>query len=74
MKIIISLRCGLDITPNSHDYPTKKAIILVRRMNASILRMEGLRPNFRFSLPTEAEPQFLYKRTPFSISPETHKG
>ena len=25
--------CDLDITPNSRDYPAKKYILLVRRMN-----------------------------------------
>ena len=25
-------RCDLDITPNSYDYPTKKSMVLVRRM------------------------------------------
>ena len=43
MKIIISLikRCDLDITSNSHDYPTKKSMVLVRRMNSWILGMKG---------------------------------
>ena len=34
-------RCDLDITPNFHDYPTKKSMVLVRRMNVLILGMKG---------------------------------
>ena len=30
-------RCGFDLTPNSYDYPTKKSMVLVRRINVSIL-------------------------------------
>ena len=37
------LRCDLDITPNSHDYPTKKSTELVRRINDPILGMKGLK-------------------------------
>ena len=32
----------LDITPNSYDYPTKKSVVLIVRMNFSILEMQGL--------------------------------
>ena len=35
-------RCDLDRAPNSHDYPTKKSMVLVRRKNVSILGMKGL--------------------------------
>ena len=35
-------RCDLEITSNSHDYPTKKAMELVRRMNISIVGVKGL--------------------------------
>ena len=34
-------RCDLDITPDSHDYPTKKSMVLVWRMNVSILGIKG---------------------------------
>ena len=44
MKVIIRLRgVNLDMTPNSHDYRTKKSVVLVRRINISILEMKGLR-------------------------------
>ena len=45
MKNIISLsqRCDFDVTPNSHDYPRKKAKVQVRRMNFSIVGMKGLK-------------------------------
>ena len=36
-------RCGLDKTPNSHEYPAKKSMVLVRRMYVSILGMKGLK-------------------------------
>ena len=39
IKDIISLRCDFDITKNSHDYIKEKYIVLVRRMNVSILAM-----------------------------------
>ena len=35
-------RCGLDITPNFYDYPTKKSIAPVGRINVSIVGMKGL--------------------------------
>ena len=35
-------RFDLDMVPNSHAYPTKKSMILVGRMNFSILGMNGL--------------------------------
>ena len=34
-------RCDLDIKPNSHDYPTKKSMALVRRMKVLILGIKG---------------------------------
>ena len=34
--------CDLDMIPNSHDYPTNKSVVLVKRMNISILGMKGL--------------------------------
>ena len=34
---------GLDITPNSPYYPTKNSMVLVGRMNLSIVGMKGLR-------------------------------
>ena len=37
MKIIISLRCDIDITTNSHDFLTKKSMVRGGRMNDSIL-------------------------------------
>ena len=43
MKIIITLRCDLDKTPNSHDYSTKKSMVLVGRMNASTRQIKGER-------------------------------
>ena len=39
IKNIISLRCDFDITPNSHDFIKEKYMVLVRRMNVSILAM-----------------------------------
>ena len=36
-------RCDTDITPNTHNYPTKKFMVLVRRMKVSIFVMKGLR-------------------------------
>ena len=30
-------RCDLNIMPSSHDYPTKNYMVLVRRINLSIL-------------------------------------
>ena len=42
MKNIISLRCDLDITPNSHDYRTRKSMFLVGRINVSIVGMKWL--------------------------------
>ena len=42
MKINISLRGEtLIMTSNSHNYPTKKYMVLVTRMNVSILVMKG---------------------------------
>ena len=38
----MKIRCDVDMTPNSHDYPKKKSLVLVRRMNISILAMKGL--------------------------------
>ena len=35
MKMSIRLK-GVILTPNSHDYPTKKSMSLVRRMNVSL--------------------------------------
>ena len=40
MNSEIAYKCDLDISPNSHDYPTKKSIVLVRRMKFSILGMK----------------------------------
>ena len=34
-------RCDLDITPNSHDYPTKNSMVLVGRMNVLIVGLKG---------------------------------
>ena len=35
-------RCDCDITPNSHDFPTKYSIVLGGRMNILILGTKGL--------------------------------
>ena len=43
-------RCDLDITPNSHGYPTKKSMVLVRRMNVSIVEMIRLSTMFHAPL------------------------
>ena len=48
-------RCDLNITPNSHDYPTKKSIVSVKGMNVSILgniarSCNSLRPSFSFAI------------------------
>ena len=45
MKIIIS-SSDVDITPNSHGYPTKKSKVLVTRMNVSILRMKVVQVSY----------------------------
>ena len=34
--------CDLNMIPNSHDYPTNKSVVLVKRMTISILGMKGL--------------------------------
>ena len=36
------MRCDLDVTQNSHDYQTKKPMVLVRRINVSIFGMKGV--------------------------------
>ena len=40
-------RCDLDITPNSHDYLTKKYMVLVGRMNSLVMEMKGLNTEIR---------------------------
>ena len=35
-------RRDLDITPNYHDYPTAKSMVLVKGINVLILGMKGL--------------------------------
>ena len=37
----LNKRCDLDITPNSHDCPSKKAMLQVRRMCDSIVGRRG---------------------------------
>ena len=34
---------GLDITRNSHNYLTKNSMVLVERINVSIVGMKGLK-------------------------------
>ena len=51
MKIIITLkRCDIDVTPNSHDHPTKKSMVLVGRINVSIVGIKGFK-TFKGRLP-----------------------
>ena len=45
-------RCDLDISLNSHDYPTEKSKLLVRRMNVPILEMKGLRNEDKWTTTT----------------------
>ena len=35
-------RCDPDVTPKSHDYPSRNSMVLVERMNVSIVEMNGL--------------------------------
>ena len=41
MKKMIARGCGLDIIPNSQDWPTKKYMVLVRRISFQILEVKG---------------------------------
>ena len=44
LRIKMSIRLkGVILTPNSHDYPTKKSMSLVRRMNVSLFGVKTLR-------------------------------
>ena len=43
MKKIVNWGYCLDFTPNSQDQPTKKCMVLVRRINFQILGVKGLK-------------------------------
>ena len=39
-------RFDVDRIPNSHDYPNEKTMVLVKRINVSIVEIKGEKPNF----------------------------
>ena len=43
LRIKTIIRFDVCITPNSHDYPKKNPMVLVGRINVSIVGMKGLK-------------------------------